>query len=61
MIWVITEVEDSFSFWVEHCSGYTFYSDHGFHNGGWRSVHGENLADGVREKTGFCFYWVCFG
>ena len=22
---------------------------------------GENLADGVREKVWFCFYWVCFG
>ena len=22
---------------------------------------GENLADGVLEKAGFCFHWVCFG
>jgi len=40
MIWVITEVKDSFSFWFEYSSGHIFYSDSGLHDGGWGSVHG---------------------
>jgi len=39
MIWAIAEIEDGLSLQVEHCSGYTFYSDSGLHNGGQGSVH----------------------
>jgi len=50
IIWVITEVEDRFSFWVEYSSGHTFYSDCGLHNGGWGSVHrGESHQWGSGE------------
>ena len=40
MIWIITEIEDGFSFRFEHCSRHMFYSDSGFHDGGQGSVHG---------------------
>ena len=39
MIWIITEIEDGFSFRVEHCSGHTFCSESGLHDGSWGSVH----------------------
>ena len=61
IIWVIAEIENSFSFQVEHGGGYSFYSDCGFHDGGQGLFMGENLTDGVRERAEFCFHWVCFG
>ena len=38
VIWVVAEVKDCFSLWVEYRSGYTFYGDHGLYDGGWGSV-----------------------
>ena len=40
MIWVITEIEDGLSFWIEHCSRHTFCSESGLYDGGRGSVHG---------------------
>ena len=61
MVWVVTEVKDSFSFWVEYSGRHTFYSDSGLYDGVGGLFIGENLADGVLEKVGFHFHWVCFG
>ena len=39
MIWVITEIEDGFSFCVEYSSGHIFYGNCGLHHRGQESVH----------------------
>ena len=62
MIWVITEIEDSLSFRVEHCSRYTFYSDSGLHDGGWGSVYGGESRRQGSGKGGVLFllhlFWM---
>ena len=40
VIWVIAEVEDRLSLWVEYHGGHMFYSNSGLYNGGQESVHG---------------------
>jgi len=50
VIWVVTEVNDRFSFWVVYCSGHIYYSDSGFYDGGRGSVHGgESCQWGLGE------------
>ena len=62
VIWVVAEVKDSFSLWVEYRSGYTFYSDHGLYNEGWGSVHGGKSHQRGSEEDGvlflLCLFWA---
>ena len=59
--WVFAEIEDGFSFWVELVVGACFTVIVGFTMGVRDLFMEENLADGVQERAGFCFHWVCFG
>jgi len=64
MVWVVTEVEDGFSYWVEYSGEHTFYSDtsSGFHDGGQWYVHGGESCQWSLGEGGVLFllslFWV---
>jgi len=47
MIWVITEIDDGFSFRIERCSRHTFCCESGLYDGGW--CYGMALASYINR------------